>query len=258
MRIAIVHHRVDLLDVRVRRAALHAIDRQGLVDGVFNGKAPIYHFWLHRSDPAYPAADRAATKYEYNPQRSLALLQEVGWARGSDGGLRTAGGDSLFLPLMSQTGDVEGQESAVIIDNWKAVGISSELIQLTPQLSRDTEFRSKYPAAALNRRGFGLDDMVWTRDNLTLAERRWAGNNRNGYVNPVLDDLWGKVLGPVDPKQREPLLVEALRIMTEDAVVTPIHLQPRAVAYRAGLSGPREPWVDDNSILWNIWEWRWN
>ena len=84
---------------------------------------------------------------------------------------RNAAGETLSLPLLSQTGDVENQESAVVIDNWKAIGISSELIQLTPQLSRDTEFRSKYPAAALNRRGFGLEDMVWTKDNLRLPER---------------------------------------------------------------------------------------
>jgi ABC-type transport system substrate-binding protein len=99
--------------------------------------------------------------------------------------------------------------------------------------------------------------MAWTSDNVTLPERRWAGNNRNGYVNPVLDDLWRKALGSVDPKEREPLLVEALKVMTEDAVVTPAFLQPRAVAYRQGLVGPLEPWVDEGALLWNIWEWRW-
>ncbi len=245
-----------VLDVRVRRAVLHAIDRKGLVDGIYNGRAPTPHFWLHESNPAFPAVDRAVTKYEYNPQRAMALLQEAGWVRGGDGLARSAAGEALSLPVLAQTGDVENQESAVLIDNWKAVGIMSDLIQLTPQLSRDTEFRSKYPAMAYNRRGFGLEDMVWTRDNVTLPARRWAGNNRNGYVNPVLDDLWRRALGTVDAKEREPLLVEALKVMTEDAVVTPIILQPRAVAYRNGLTGPREPWVDEGAIVWNIWEWR--
>ncbi len=244
-----------VLDVRVRRAVLHAIDRKGLVDGIYNGRAPTPHFWLHESNPAFPAADRAVTKYEYDPQRAVALLQEAGWTRGGDGVARNAAGEPLALPVLAQTGDVENQENAVLMNNWKAVGITSDLIQLTPQLSRDTEFRSKYPAMAYNRRGFGLEDMVWTHENVTLPERRWAGNNRNGYVNPALDDLWHRALGTVDPKEREPLLVEALKVMTEDAVVTPIILQPRAVAYRNGLTGPREPWVDEGAIVWNIWEW---
>ena len=76
-------------------------------------------------------------------------------------------------------------------------------------------------------------------------------------MNPLLDELWARALGTVDAREREPVLVEALKVMTEDAVVTPVHLQPRAVAYRKGLTGPREPWVDDNAIMWNIWEWRW-
>jgi peptide/nickel transport system substrate-binding protein len=246
-----------VLDVRVRRAALHALDRQGLVDGVYNGKTPVLHFWLPQSNPAWPAVDRAVTKYEYNPARAAALLQEAGWTRGGDGVVRNAAGEPLHMPLLSQIGDVENQESAIVMDNWKAVGMTSELIQLTPQLSRNTEFRSKFPAAALNRRGFGLEDMAWTSDNVTLPERRWAGNNRNGYVNPILDDLWRKALGTVDAKEREPLLVEGLKVMTEDAVVTPVFLQPRAVAYRQGLAGLREPWVDEGALMWNIWEWRW-
>jgi peptide/nickel transport system substrate-binding protein len=246
-----------VLDVRVRRAVLHALDRKGLVDGIYNGRAPVIHIWMHDSNPAFPAADRVATKYDYNPQRATALLQEAGWTRGADGVARNAAGEALALPVLAQTGDVENQENAVLVDNWKAAGITSDLIQLTPQLSRDTEFRSKYPAMAYNRRGFGLEDMAWTRDNVTLPERRWAGNNRNGYVNPVLDDLWHRALGTVDVKEREPLLVEAIKVMTEDAVVNPIILQPRAVAYRNGLAGPREPWVDEGAIVWNIWEWRW-
>ena len=73
----------------------------------------------------------------------------------------------------------------------------------------------------------------------------------------MLDENWAKALGTLDAKEREGFIVEGLKAMTEDAVVTPTHLQPRAMAYRAGLTGPREPWVDERAIVWNIWEWRW-
>jgi peptide/nickel transport system substrate-binding protein len=246
-----------VLDQRVRRAILHATDRQSLSDGVFSGRAPTYHFWLHRSNPAYPAADRAVTKYETDPQRAAALFREAGWTAGPDGMLRNAAGEPLALPLLAQTGDIETQEATVLMAQWKDAGVAAELIQLTPQLSRDTEFRSKYPAAAYNRRGFGLESMAWTSDQVTLPERRWAGQNRNGYVNPRLDQLWGQALGTVDDRAREPLLVDALKVMTDDAVVTPILLEPRALAYPANLTGPAEPWIEINAVLWNVWEWRW-
>lgn len=245
------------LDVRVRRAMLHAIDRQGLVDGIFNGKAPAIYFFLHSSNPSFPAADRAVTKHEYNPQRAVALLREAGWSRGSDGLARNAAGEALSMPVLAIVGDVENQETAVVMDNWKAAGISSDMIRLTSALTSDNEFRSKYSAVAYTRRGFGLDALEWVTANISTPERRWAGNNRIGYSNPVLDDNWARAMGAVDPQEREGFIVQALKAMTDDAVVTPTHLQPRAVAYRDGLMGPREPWVDERAIVWNIWEWRW-
>jgi ABC-type transport system substrate-binding protein len=153
---------------------------------------------------------------------------------------------------------VENQETSVVMDNWKAVGINSEMIRLTSALTSDNEFRSRFSAVAYTRRGFGMDAMEWVTANISTPERRWAGNNRIGYSNPLLDDVWTRALGTVDSREREPLLVEGIRLMTEDAVVTPTHLQPRAVAYRHGLTGPREPWVDERAIIWNIWEWRWS
>jgi hypothetical protein len=61
----------------------------------------------------------------------------------------------------------------------------------------------------------------------------------------------------LDLKEREGILVEALKAMTADAVITPTHLQTRAMAYRAGLSGPKQPWVGESALIWNSWEWQW-
>ena len=78
-----------------------------------------------------------------------------------------------------------------------------------------------------------------------------------GYVDPVIDEMWTKALGTISDREREPLLVEALKAMTADAIVTVTHLQPRPMAYRAGLTGPRETWVGESALVWNIWEWQW-
>ena len=86
-----------VLDPRVRKAVLHGIDRKGLVDGIYAGRAPIVHFWLDRSDPAFPAVDAAVTKYEFDLARSAALLQEAGWTRGTDGMMHNAAGELLTL-----------------------------------------------------------------------------------------------------------------------------------------------------------------
>jgi peptide/nickel transport system substrate-binding protein len=86
-----------VLDARIRRALLHAIDRSAIVDGLYEGTAKVQHFWLDPSDPAFPAVNGAVTKYEYDPARAQVLLQEAGWTKGSDGFVRNSRGEILHL-----------------------------------------------------------------------------------------------------------------------------------------------------------------
>ncbi len=251
------NHQRAVLDVRVRRALLHAIDRHAIVDGLYAGKALAHHFWLAFEDPAFPAADRAVTKYEYDPARAEQLLAEAGWVKGGDGVARNAAGEALDMPMLNGAAEMDNMEAAVVANYWKAVGVPSEIFPLTRTQQRDGEYRSKFRAVAYNRRGFALDDMVWVSSQLTTPENRWSGANRNGYVNPEVERLWRTALVTFDLGKREPLLVEALKLMTADAAVTPTHMQPEAVAYRAGLTGPRQPSAEQGGELWNAWELRW-
>jgi peptide/nickel transport system substrate-binding protein len=247
-----------VLDVRVRRALMHAIDRQAVVDGIFAGKTQVQHFWLSVDDPAFPTVDRAVSKYEYDVTRAEALLREAGWSKGGDGVARSSTGEPLHIPILNQSGDIDQLEAAVVADFWKAIGVTSEISRLSRLQQADTEFRSKFPAVAYNRRPLGYDTMDWTTPNIASPENRWGGSNQGGYFNPALDILWPKVLGTVDLKEREGILVEALKVMTADAVVNPTHLQPRSMVFRMGISGPKQPWVGESALIWNAWEWGWN
>ncbi|HZT08842.1 MAG TPA: peptide ABC transporter substrate-binding protein [Chloroflexota bacterium] len=246
-----------VFDVRVRRAALHAIDRQGIVDAIFAGHGHVQHFWLPPSDPAFPAVDHAVTKYEYDPGRAEALLREAGWTKGPDGIARNAAGEPLDMPMLNQPTEVEQQEAAIVVDEWKDVGIGSEIRRLATSELRNGELRSKFRAVAYSQRSMTLENMVWVTPNLSGPENRWNGQDRNGYTNPQLDDLWGRMLGSIDPHEREGLLIDALKVMTDDAAVTPTHIQPAPTAYSAGLSGPKEPSAVGTATLWNVWEWQW-
>jgi peptide/nickel transport system substrate-binding protein len=250
--------RAEVLDVRVRRAAGHAVDRQAIVDGLYAGRARVHYFWLWPEDPAYPTADRVVTRYEYDPGRATALLREAGWIRQPDDVVRNASGQAMHWPILNESGEIEQLEAAVVADHLKAIGITSEIRRMTFAEQRDGEFRSKFPAVAYNRRNLDYDSMVWTKERLALPENRWAGSNRSGYVNPRVDELWPRMIGTIDRAQREALLIEALRLIAEDAVIIPTHLQVDAMAYADGLLGIREPALGTpGGSIWNTWEWRW-
>ncbi len=246
-----------VLDVRVRRALLHAIDRQALVELYANKTRPVY-FWMSPLDPSFPAIDRAVTKYEYDPRRAEALLREAGWTRDADGIARGATGEALSIPVLNQAGEVELQEASVVLVNWKAVGVAGDLTNMTRAQDRDGEFRTKFSAAAYDRRGFAYDSMVWISQGLSTPQNRFGGQNRNGYVNPVLEENWLKALATIDLREREGYFITALKAMNEDAVVNPTHLQPRPLAYRRGIVGPQETVDGGGAFLWNVWDWAWS
>jgi len=246
-----------VLDVRVRRALLHAIDRHAIVDGLYAGKASVLHFWLSDDDAAYRAVDRAVPKYEYDLGRARALLGEAGWIRGSEGQFRDTRGETLDVPLVSQNEDIDQQQATIVADNWKTLGVNPEVRVMSVGQQRDNEFRTKVAAVAYNNRPMGYDTMVWLNTQVTTPENRWRGNNYSGYFNPVLEELWPKVLATVDARARETLIVEALGAMTTDAIINPLHYRPRAMAYRMGLVGPQQPWVGEAALIWNSWEWQW-
>src|SRR5439155_20929612 len=99
--------------------------------------------------------------------------------------------------------DFDQQEALVVASNWKAVGINSEIHRLSTQETRDAELRSTFPGVSYGRRAFTLDDMVWMSAQVPRPDNRWAGQNRPGYVNPTLEELWTKALGTIDAKERE-------------------------------------------------------
>src|SRR5581483_3825514 len=160
------------------------------------------------------------------------------WTRGSDGVARNAAGDPLYLPMINQPAEEDQLEAAIIQDNWKGAGITTDIHRLSPQEHRDNELRSKFRAVAYTQRNLGLEGMVWTSSQVATPDNHWSGQNRIGYINPNLDAAWAKIVATVDPKEREGYLIDGVKIMEDDAMVTLTHLKAEAMAFRSGLEGP--------------------
>ena len=77
--IAMNNQHEALSDVRVRRAVMHAVDRQSLIDGAMSGYGtPIgSHFAPH-----HPAYVDLTGRYPYDPDAARALLAEAGYGDG--------------------------------------------------------------------------------------------------------------------------------------------------------------------------------
>jgi len=240
-----------VLDVRVRQALMHGIDRVALAEAIEGSLG-------QAADTAYPPGSRlnprmeqVIARYPFDTARALALLRDAGWTPGPDGRLLDSGGRTLDLEIRSG----EAQDSSIISDFWKQVGVNPTAVLITGILRRDDEWRAHFPATQIASTGQGYLTNLATR-SAPNAATGWRGSqNRGTYNNPEFNRLYDLQLTTLDPAARDDVLVELERITTHDVPVgfTTYNVSP--IVARSNVKGLRAVSKEFGNYLWNVWEW---
>ncbi len=242
-----------LVDLRVRRALAHSLDRNAVGEGLFteDGQKLITDSLVRPSLPFYDEVQRTAVKYPYDLRRTEQLMQEAGFSRGSDGVFVSAQGQRASMEIQNQPGAQPERESTLMMEAWRRAGFD---VRLEIALSADTRTRHTYPA--LHSAGGGLWDVssmaTW---KIGSAANRFSGDNRAGWSNPEYDALAEKWDTTLDPAARNPLGAAMVRLYTQDVPVLPLFFNPVVSAYLGVLHGPDKDTTDANALIFNVHEW---
>ena len=96
------NERPQLADVRVRRAMLHAIDRQRIVDELDGGLGVVATSHLSPNNPFFHNPN--VPLYPFNPEQARSILDGAGWVPGGDG-IRAKDGLRLSFTCTTISGD---------------------------------------------------------------------------------------------------------------------------------------------------------
>jgi peptide/nickel transport system substrate-binding protein len=245
-----------LLDVRVRRALNHGLDRATLTEIATAGMANVTDIFLAPTDQLFDRANQSVAKYPYDLNRAMALLQEAGWTRQGET-LVNASGQPFTLDIFSSEGPDNETEQAIVAADYRKLGMQVTETVYPRSRSRDREFRSKFPG--LNPTALVIEvpeTMVFGLGESCPRAPRYAGNNRGCWSNPEFDRLYRVATTALDRAERGNAIVQALKIVTEDAGKIPLSYRADALAYRKGLTGPGPRWPGYGDV-WNIHEWQW-
>ncbi len=118
-----------LQDPAVRQAIGYAIDRDALVEGVFEGLAAPEQTMI----PSRLLDEENAGKiegYAFDPEQAQQLLDDAGWTVGEDG-IRVKDGQRLTLELINgfPSAQVHGAVPEFVQDQLKDVGIEVEIVK---------------------------------------------------------------------------------------------------------------------------------
>jgi peptide/nickel transport system substrate-binding protein len=193
-----------ILDIRFRRAMLHAIDRQEMMESLTSGSTAVAHSIWSPGSPGYEEIDRGLRRHEYDPQRATQLLAETGYVRGVDGTFRDASGRELILPLQGSVGqEIQIKSMLATADSWQRLGLRVEQDQVPAAARNDRARRSERPGFEIVRQGASPPDFRSFHSNQTpLPENSLVGNNRSRYMNAELDALIDRHLVTIPVAER--------------------------------------------------------
>jgi peptide/nickel transport system substrate-binding protein len=171
------------LDVRVRAALYHALDREALSEGLQGGHRE-YAAWeiLPPNDVLYPAVKDGLRQYAYDPDRAKAILREVGWTPGADGMLSNAADGRPFHNAISAS-DLTVRDMPAYAAYWRQIGIQVDEIATPAAQVRNAEYRASYPAWEVTAQSGGDGILGKLEGPAAGPETRWAGN-RGGFDDP--------------------------------------------------------------------------
>ena len=246
-----------VLDVRFRRAILHGSDREGIVEATQHGMTEVAHSMVPPSDLAYRAVESSIIRYDYDPRRAAALIEEMGYTRGGDGLFRDSSGQLLPLDVRTSGGD-DAHEAGVftIAENLKRVGIAAEPF-LIPQAQRDDRaFNAQFPGVRLWRGSNSLFevDRFHGREAAT-QENRFSGGNRSRYQNAEYDSLIDTYMVTIPVAERTQVLARIVRHMTENLNVMGLWFNTEPAVVGKAVHGFTNKKTTGAYTAWNAHEW---
>jgi peptide/nickel transport system substrate-binding protein len=200
-------------DKNVRKALHTALDRVAMAKAVYFGQA------VPADSPEAPTTwaynPNVTPKYSFDKAAAEKMLDDAGWAKGSDG-IRAKGGVRMSFEVNTNAGNkVRENLIQVMQQQWKDIGVDAtpRAIAFTTLV---TQIRStKTFQIILIGIAFGDTDpdqtTLWTTKGIGSA-----GLNGMSYSNSQVDDLMNSALQTTDRNKRKPIYAQIQNIIMDD------------------------------------------
>lgn len=244
-----------LLDVRVRRALAHTVEKHALSEALFEGEGILSDSAIPPTVDYFARVDRVVSKYPYDPARAQQLMAEAGFSKGLDG--TYTGPTGRFATELNVLASSQNEaELSIMAAGWRQAGFEVKEVAWSPSQGSDSQLRNTFPGLSNTSGSSGeraLDD--YQSSELPRPEKRWSGQNRGGWrAPPEFDRLVDAFHTTLDRDERTQQVVEMARLMTNDVAVISLYFNPTVTAFARGLAGPRVP-APEGSLAWNVHEW---
>jgi ABC-type transport system substrate-binding protein len=245
-----------LLDVRVRRALAHTVDKEALNLGLFDGDGTPAHTIVSPLAPYYRDVDSAITKYAFDPRRAEQLLSDAGFARDSSGMFASASGERFQPPIWVTSGSLFERQVQIMVDTWRRAGVDAQGYVIPVAETRSNESRVLFPGmlshGVSTAERQGLETL--SSGQVPTERNRWRGANRPGWSNGDYDRLWESFNTTLKRPERNKIVVQMMQVLADELPYIPLFYNLSVQSWLSTLKGPTGG-TPETLPYWNLHEW---
>lgn len=200
------HNDPKFKDKRVRQALTYGLNREEIVEAVYQGNAKVIN--VPQSNVSWAYTDDV-NKYEFNLEKAAQLLDEAGWKVGADG-IREKDGVKFKIHFLATTPNpVNDVIIPVAQENYRELGIAFEPDMLDFNAVKEKQKKGDFDM-------FFLAWQLTPDPDSTNVFGTNGSQNEIGYSNPKVDELLAKGLLELDIEKRKPIYHELYKELNED------------------------------------------
>ncbi len=248
---------IVIQDVRFRRAMLHAIDRQHLMETLLGGLSAVADSFMFPNQPQYADIEARLPRYAYDPRIAGQIVEQIGYTKGSDGFYVDSAGQPLTVEIRATTTDINQKSMYTVADAWQRVGVRVDPVTMPRQRAEDNSYLFTFPAFYLQRYTSDLPGLKNLHSSRSpLPENNFRSGNTSRYKNPEFDALLDRYFATVPQSERHELLSQIVYHVADQ--VTQLGLffdaEPTMIHNRLVNIAARPPEVTQawNAQLWDI------
>lgn len=229
-----------LLDLEVRKAISHAIDRPAVIEDLWFGLASPLETMSPSADPKWIPEIPEENQFTYDPERANQILDEAGYMDTDDDGIREMpdGTNPIVIRHAVNTdGDLAGSIGDLMVGWMEEIGIGVELEAYDQDALFGVIVDGTYDTFY-----WGWVPFVDPDPMLSYFTEAEIGNyNDANWFDPAYDALYTEQNQEVDPDRRLEIVHEMLTMFHDAAVYIPMYVAPDLQAYRTDTF---EGWVN--------------
>jgi peptide/nickel transport system substrate-binding protein len=245
-------------DVRLRRALMHAMDRQQMADSLQAGLVPVADTFLHPREPEYKEIESSIVRHDYDPRRAVQLIEGMGYSRGTDGTFVDSAGQRLAVEIRTSGADVTAKAIFVVADDWKAVGVATDPM-IMPEQRRvpDREWVQTFPGFLSYRQPNAPNEwLLRLHSNQTpLPENNFVGRNHPRYMNPEFDALIDRFYTTIPRQERTQVLGQLINHTTDLLTTMGLFYDVEPILVGKRLRNVAAQRANGSTPVWNADQW---